>query len=57
MVERSFMSILEAALKGKYSIDVKGASDQQIYYTLIDLVKEEAKKKESLDGKKKLYYI
>ncbi len=41
----------------KYNKEVADCTNSEIYYSLIELVKDMAKDKESNEGKKKLYYI
>ncbi len=48
--------IREICLK-KYNKEVADCTNSEIYYSLIELVKDMAKDKESNEGKKKLYYI
>ena len=43
--------------KKKYGKDLKNCTDQEVYFSLLDMVQDMAKKKEKNNGKKKLYYI
>ena len=51
------MNALEIKVKDTFSTDLSHVSNEQIYVALLEMVKEEAAKKVSTDGKKKLYYI
>lgn len=44
-------------LERKLCNSITAATNEQIYFALLDLVKEKAQKKEKLEGKKKLYYV
>lgn len=50
------MSIMNE-LERKLCNSITAASNEQIYFALLDLVKEKAQEKEKLAGKKKLYYV
>ena len=50
------MSIMNE-LERKLCNSITAASNEQIYFALLDLVKEKAHEKEKLAGKKKLYYV
>ncbi len=50
------MSIMNE-LERKLCNSITAASNEQIYFALLDLVKEKAAAKEALAGKKKLYYV
>ena len=50
------MSIMNE-LERKLCNSITAATNEQIYFALLDLVKEKAQKKEKLEGKKKLYYV
>lgn len=49
--------LLSDFMKKKYKKEIKNATNNEIYYSLLELVKEKAREKESLPSKKKLYYI
>ena len=49
--------MLEKFVKGHYQKSLKDCSNEEIYIALLELVKEQAKQKESHAGKKKVYYI
>lgn len=49
--------MLEKFVKDHYQKSLKDCSNEEIYIALLELVKEQAKKKESPAGKKKVYYI
>lgn len=49
--------MLEKFVKDHYQKSLKDCSNEEIYITLLELVKEQAKQKESHTGKKKVYYI
>ena len=51
------MNALEIKVKDTFGTDLSHVSNEQIYVALLEIVKEEAAKKVSTDGKKKLYYI
>ena len=51
------MNALEIKVKDTFGTDLSHVSNEQIYVVLLEMVKEEAAKKVSTDGKKKLYYI
>ena len=51
------MNALEIKVKDTFGTDLSHVSNEQIYVALLEMVKEEAGKKVSTDGKKKLYYI
>ena len=51
------MNALEIKVKDTFGTDLSHVSNEQIYVALLEMVKEEAAKKISTDGKKKLYYI
>ena len=51
------MNALEIKVKDTFGTDLSHVSNEQIYVALLEMVKEEAAKKVSTDGKKKLYYI
>ena len=44
-------------LKAKYGKELRDCTNREIYYGLLEMVQEMAKKKEKNNGKKKLYYI
>ena len=44
-------------LEQKCGNNIAACTDEQLYYGLLAIVKELAKKKESSEGKKKIYYI
>lgn len=48
---------LTQILKNKYGKALKNCTNEEIYFGLLDMVQEMAKKKEKNNGKKKLYYI
>ena len=48
---------LEKEVKTRWKKDLSACTNEQIYTTLLELVKEKAKDKVSTQGKKKLYYI
>ena len=50
------MGIAEFTMK-KYSKEVAACTNEEIYYALLEMTKELSKKKESNEGKKKIYYI
>lgn len=49
--------MLEKFVKNHYQKSLKDCSNEEIYIALLELVKEQAKQKESPAGKKKVYYI
>lgn len=49
--------MLKEAVKTKYGKEIAACSNEELYVSLLELVKELAKKKESSEGKKKVYYI
>ncbi len=49
--------LLKKLLEEKCCHNIAACSDQQIYYSLLGLVKDLAQEKESREGKKKVYYI
>lgn len=49
--------MLEKFVKDHYQKSLKDCSNEEIYIALLELVKEQAKQKESPAGKKKVYYI
>ena len=49
--------MLEKFVKDHYQKSLKDCSNEEIYIVLLELVKEQAKQKESHAGKKKVYYI
>ncbi len=49
--------MLEKFVKDHYQKSLKDCSNDEIYIALLELVKEQAKQKESHAGKKKVYYI
>lgn len=49
--------MLEKFVKNHYQKSLKDCSNEEIYIALLELVKEQAKQKESHAGKKKVYYI
>ena len=51
------MNALEIKVKDTFGTHLSHVSNEQIYVALLEMVKEEAAKKVSTDGKKKLYYI
>mgnify|MGYP000632816198 FL=1 len=51
------MNALEIKVKDTFGTDLSHVSNEPIYVALLEMVKEEAAKKVSTDGKKKLYYI
>ncbi len=51
------MDALEIKVKDTFGTDPGHVTNEQIYLALLELVKEEAEKKVTTDGKKKLYYI
>ena len=51
------MNALEVKIKDTFGTDLAHVSNEQIYVALLQMVKEEASKKVSNEGKKKLYYI
>ena len=51
------MDALEIKVKDTFGTDPGHVTNDQIYVALLELVKEEAEKKVTTEGKKKLYYI
>ena len=51
------MDALEIKVKDAFGTDPGHVTNEQIYVALLELVKEEAEKKVTTEGKKKLYYI
>ncbi len=49
--------MLEKFVKDHYQKSLKDCSNEEIYIALLELVKEQAKQKESHTGKQKVYYI
>ena len=49
--------MLEKFVKDHYQKSLKDCGNEEIYIALLELVKEQAKQKESPAGKKKVYYI
>ncbi len=50
------MNLKEIVTK-KYGKEIAQCSNEELYFSLLEMVKEMAKEKESSEGKKKLYYI
>ncbi len=48
---------LEEILKERCNKSIKDCTNEELYYALLEMTKKMAKKKESNEGKKKLYYI
>ena len=48
---------LAQILKTEYGKELRNCSNQEIYFGLLEMVQEMAKKKEKNNSKKKLYYI
>lgn len=48
---------LKGVVARKYKKEIAKCSNQELYYALLDMVKGMSEQKESLEGKKKLYYI
>lgn len=48
---------LQNVLNDKYGKSIKDCSNEEIYYALLEIVKDEASKKVLGTGKKKIYYI
>jgi len=48
---------LQNVLNDKYGKSIKDCSNEEIYYSLLEIVKSEAAKKVSNNDKKKIYYI
>ncbi len=48
---------LAKAVEKKYGKNIEQCSNEELYYTLLEMVKEQAESKVSNEGKKKLYYI
>ncbi len=48
---------LEKILKERCNKSIKDCTNEELYYALLEMTKKMAKKKESNEGKKKLYYI
>ena len=48
---------LNDLLKKRYNKNIKDATDNEIYYSLLELVKEIIDEKEEIAGDKKVYYI
>ena len=51
------MKLLENILAEKYGKTVKECSDKEIYYGLLQMVKELAKEKKTIAGERKVYYV
>ena len=51
------MRHFEQVVQNRWGKEIRDCSDQEIYYALLEMTKELAQKKESQEGKKKLYYI
>ena len=51
------MDALEIKVKDTFGTDPGHVTNEQVYVALLELVKEEAEKKVTTEGKKKLYYI
>lgn len=51
------MKLLENILAEKYGKTVKECSDKEIYYGLLEMVKELAKEKKTIAGERKVYYV
>lgn len=49
--------MLTEICRRRYGREIKACSNEEIYYALLEMTKELARKKESPQGKKKLYYI
>ncbi len=49
--------MLREICKRRYGRELRDCSNQEIYYALLEMTKELSKKRESNEGKKKLYYI
>ena len=48
---------LNELLKKRYNRSLENATDSEIYYSLLELVKNKIDKKERIEGDKKVYYI
>ncbi len=48
---------LQNVLNDKYGKSIKDCSNEEVYYGLLEVVKSEAAKKISNNGKKKIYYV
>ena len=48
---------LNELLKKRYNKNLENATDSEIYYSLLELVKNNIDKKERIKGDKKVYYI
>ena len=51
------MKLLENILAEKYGKTVRECSDKEIYYGLLQMVKELAKEKKTIAGERKVYYV
>ena len=48
---------LEEILKERCNKSIKDCTNEELYYALLEMTKKMEQKKESSEGKKKLYYI
>ncbi len=51
------MTTISQYTKKLYNKDITACTDRELYHALLDMSREAAKSKESLQGKKKVYYI
>lgn len=56
-LERGFFMSIQETLQQRLGKEIAKASNEEIYYALLDIVQEFAAAKEKTDSKKKLYYI
>ena len=56
-LERRFFMSIQETLQQRLGKEIAKASNEEIYYALLDIVQEIAAEKERTDSKKKLYYI
>lgn len=51
------MELLEKIVKDRYNKTIENCSNEEIYYSLLEMVKKLAKEKKEIKGDRKLYYI
>ena len=51
------MELLEKIVKDRYNKTIENCSNEEIYYSLLEIVKKLAKEKKEIKGDRKLYYI
>ena len=51
------MELLEKIVKDRYNKTIENCSNEELYYSLLEMVKKLAKEKKEIKGDRKLYYI